>query len=115
MDSYELHQAVMAKLRDRNNTSEKADRLLKAKYAKALDRFGAMDEAAFQKAWENGVLTDAMPAMFYVSAIRFDLSIDFLNRIYGDIHMTGYRAMAAMWASCRERDAVVEKNQIPTN
>ncbi|MCP4118455.1 MAG: DUF2325 domain-containing protein [Desulfobacteraceae bacterium] len=110
-DSYELHQAIMAKLGERNRTSEKADRFLRQKYAKALDRFGAMDEAAFQKAWVKGLLTDAMPAMFFVAAIRRDLSADFLSKVYGDVHMTGYGAMAAMSAGFQERDAAVEKTE----
>lgn len=112
MDSYALHQAVMAKLEDKNNTSEKADRLLKTKYVKALEQFGAMDESGFQKAWANGFFSKTMPAMFYVAAIRRDLSTDFLIKVYGDVHMTGYGAMSAMWASCQKRDAVVEKNKV---
>jgi hypothetical protein len=111
MDSYALHQAIMAKLEDKNNTSEKADRLLRSKYVKAIERFGTMDEAAFQKAWTNGLFSKTMPAMFYVATIRRDLSTEFLIKVYGDVHMTGYGAMAAMWASFQERDAVSEKNK----
>ncbi|MFK5953983.1 MAG: DUF2325 domain-containing protein [Desulfobacterium sp.] len=111
MDSYALHQAVMAKLEGKTNTSEKADRLLRRKYAKAVDRFGTMDEDAFQKVWTNGLLSKSMSAMFYVATIRRDLSSDFLAKVYGDVHMAGYRAMSTMWASFQERDVVVEKNK----
>ena len=111
MGSYALHQAVMAKLGDKNNSSEKADRLLRSKYAKALDQFGAMDEAEFEKAWINGLATRSMSAMFYVAAIRRDLSSSFLSKVYGDVHMSGYGAMAAMWDSFQKRDSVIEKNK----
>jgi len=93
MDFHWLHQALMAKLMDRNDISEKADRLLRAKYAEELGRFGAMDEAEFQKVWTNGLSSRIMPAMLYVAAIRRDLSADFLGKVYGDVHMMGYRAM----------------------
>lgn len=63
-DSYGLHQAVMDKLKEKNNSSEKADRILRARYAKALDRFGTVDEAEFQKAWNNSLLESDMPAMW---------------------------------------------------
>ncbi len=109
MGSYELHQAIMAKIGEKNRTSEKADRFLKNKYAKAFDRFGTMDEAAFEKAWARAVLTDDMAALFCVAAMRNDLSPDFLCRVYGDVHMAGYGAMAAMAAGFKERDAAVEK------
>lgn len=111
MDSYELHQAVMDKIGDKNDSSERANRLLRTKYAKSLDRFGTMDEARFQKAWSNGLLSRQMPAMFYVAARRRDLSTDFLSKVFGDVHMSGYKSMTAMWASFQERDTVAEKSK----
>ncbi|MBI9089410.1 MAG: DUF2325 domain-containing protein [Desulfobacterium sp.] len=114
MDTYGLHQAIMAKIGEKNRTAEKADRFLRNKYAKAVDRFGAMDEATFKKAWTKAVLTDDMPALFYVAALRNDLSPDFLVMVYGDVHMAGYRAMTAMAASFRSRDAAIEKTDTLT-
>lgn len=111
MDSYELHQAVMDKLKDRNISSEKADRLLRTKYASTLDRFGTMDEAEFQKAWNSRILTRDMPAMFYVLALRQDLSSEFLSQAFGDVHMSGYKSMPAMWKSLQETAVVDEKNK----
>jgi len=111
MDSYSLHQAVMAKLEDKNNASEKANRLLKDKYAKTLERFGTMAESDFQKVWTKNLLSRTMPAMLYVAASRRDFSADFLIKIYGDVHMGGYRAMSAMWESFQEKEVVVEKNK----
>lgn len=111
MGTYELHQAIMAKMGEKNRTSEKANRFLRSKYAKAFELFGTMDEAAFEKAWTRAVLTDDMPALFCVAAMRNDFSPDFLCRVYGDVHMSGYGAMTAMAASFRERDAAGEKTE----
>ena len=52
-----------------------------------------------------------MPALFCVAAMRNDFSPGFLCRVYGDVHMSGYGAMAAMAASFRERDAAGEKTE----
>ncbi|MBL0700803.1 MAG: DUF2325 domain-containing protein [Desulfosarcina sp.] len=87
MKSHEIHRAVMGYINDENPVSMKTERYLNHKYRKVISAFGRMEEESFFAEWKKGFRNGEMDGLFYVAAIRNDLSEKFIEEIFGDTHM----------------------------
>lgn len=95
-DVYDMHQSMIARIYDKNRASEKAERILKNKFAGIVKKFSTMEEEKFKQQWNSAVLTENMAPLFYVAVTRDDLSMKFLAKMFGDIHMTGFAAVSLL-------------------
>lgn len=89
-ETYKLHQNVIKIIQEPGSAARKAQRILNNKYADFIEKYGEMPEKKFIKAWEQTTLEKDMPPMFYIAAVRKDLSDKSLLKIYGDLHMAGF-------------------------
>jgi len=87
MKSHEIHRAVMGYINDENPVSMKIERYLNHKYCKVISAFSHMEQESFFEEWKKGFRNGEMDGLFYVAAIRKDLSEKFIEEIFGDTHM----------------------------
>ncbi|MGD9157109.1 MAG: DUF2325 domain-containing protein [Desulfobacteraceae bacterium] len=87
---YELHNIIMCNLDNKNKISLKVDNYLKHKYRKQIPALKKLDEKTFMEKWEKSLRTGNMEALYFVAAVRFDLSFDAIERIFGDVHMINH-------------------------
>jgi hypothetical protein len=87
MNSHEIHKAVLGYINDENPVSIKTERYLNHKYRKVIYAFGWMEQESFFAEWKKGFSNGEMDGLFYVAAIRKDLSEKFIEEIFGDTHM----------------------------
>jgi len=112
MNNHDLHSHVMMSMEGKNHISLKVDRYLKHKYSKSLNTFVEMEEKAFMKAWYSHFESGEMAGIFYVAAVRTDLSDNALLAIFGQVHMLGHANLAEVMFSrrkCKQLTAIAEK------
>ena len=108
---YQLHQAIMANLDSRNPISVKVDNYLRYKYRNAVDDFKGLEEEAIMEKWRMGLETGNTAPIFYVAAVRKDLSANALEEIFGDIHMINHANLNEVNKSGSQLAMQVDANQ----
>lgn len=93
---YELHGTAVEFLGTENQVSRRLDRIVKRRYRDALPKLSGLDENALAKAWEKGLKSGEMEGILLGIALRRDLSGEFVDRIFGEVHMLGHTASATV-------------------
>lgn len=112
MDDFRLHRYIMIHLNKENRIALKVERYLRHKYSKIIQAFAAIDEEAFFKAWSCHFSSGDMAGLFYVAAMRKDLSEDVLTTIYGQVHMAGHANIKELMQTrriCERRKTAANK------
>ena len=87
---YELHNIIMCSLDDENKMSKKVDNFLRYKYRKEIPWLIKLSEEEFKNKWNDFLKTGDMEAIYYVAAVRRDLSSKTIEQIFGDVHMINH-------------------------
>ncbi len=87
---YELHNIIMCNLDDKNRVSQKVDNFLRYKYRKEIPSLRILDEGEFLKKWNRSMETGGMESIYFVAAVRNDLSSKIIEQIFGDVHMINH-------------------------
>jgi len=87
---YQIHGAIMDRFDSKNRISVKLDKYLKYKYREEIPLLVDLYQDQFMRSWRRFFLTDRMEAMFFVAAVRKDLSAESIQEIFGEIHMLGH-------------------------
>lgn len=87
---YQIHGAIMERLNSKNTISLKLDKYLRHKYRKDIPLLLDLNEERFLNSWSIFFMTERMEALFFVAAIRKDLSDEFIMEIFGEIHILGH-------------------------
>ncbi len=111
MSPHELHRLVMERLYNENRISRKVESYLKYKYRNRVATLADLDEGQFMGAWREGFQEGRMDGLFYVAAIRDDLSDESLVEIFGEIHMLSHANLAEVMKTRRSLSQQVKVNQ----
>ncbi|MDY6789997.1 MAG: DUF2325 domain-containing protein [Thermodesulfobacteriota bacterium] len=108
---HQLHRIIMENLNDQNGISQKVDSYLRYKYRDTIAELADLDEDEFFAIWKDVIHSGKMNGVFYIAAIRKDLPVEYLEDIFGEIHMLGHANLAeVMWAR-RDAQRQAEANQ----
>jgi hypothetical protein len=91
LNAYQVHRTVMENMGSENKVSRKVDASLKHKFRKELSEFGSLEESEFEVAWKLHFEKGNMSALLWIAANRSDLSEQFLEQVFGDIHMLSHQ------------------------
>ncbi len=87
---YQIHGSIMNRLDSKNPVSLKLDNYLKYKYRGEMPLLKELNEDGFMRSWRQFFLTERMEALFFVAAVRKDISTESIQEIFGEIHMLGH-------------------------
>jgi hypothetical protein len=108
---YELHRIIVGHLEDENQISLKVDRFFRHKYRNVLADLGELDEERFMAAWHEYFDSGNVDGIFYVAAVKQNLSEASLGAIYGDIHMAGHFSVGKLMQTRRDKELQTEVNK----
>ena len=111
LKSHHCHTIIMDRLGGENRISLKIDRYLRHKYRNALSEYFNLSEDQFTEAWRDGLQKGEMDALFYVAAVRDDLSDDTLAEIFGEVHMLGHSNLSEIMRERRDCTLQRETNR----
>lgn len=117
LDDFHLHIHLMEKLHTENPLSKRADAFLRNKFRKAVESLASLPEAGFMAEWRDRLRRGDVVGVFYVAAIRPDLSDAAMMEIYGEIHMMGHANFSEVTrlkreAAARERSEAVLRERL---
>ncbi|MCK5100296.1 MAG: hypothetical protein KAR45_19455, partial [Desulfobacteraceae bacterium] len=107
MGSYELHQKIMANLHTECKISKSINKLLNQKYSKLIEKLALLNEKKFLKEWRKADADENLIPLFFIAISNKDYSVEFLSKVYGDMHMHGF--LAANYLATIKKEAIVEK------
>lgn len=87
MGLFEIHEALVGSSEKENSLSRRIDLWLNRKFKREIDAFFGLSESEFMGVWKGRFRAGDIEAIFWVAAIRSDLSIMARRTIFGDIHM----------------------------
>lgn len=108
---YQLHQAIMSHLGEKNRISLKVDNYLRYKYRNDIPAFKDLDEDTFMEKWKGSLETGNVTVMVYVAAIRRDMTETALDDIFGDIHMINHANLHEVNKSRQHLSLQVDANR----
>ncbi len=87
---YDLHQVIISHIENENLFSKRVDKMLKVKYKQVIERLVDMDERQIKLEWQQTFPSEGFDGLFFFISIREGLSADFLEDVYGEIHMMSH-------------------------
>lgn len=84
---FEIHETLVGSSESENHVSRKTDCLLKRKFKREITAFFELEEDKFMRLWKARFKDGQIEGIFWVAAIRPDLSKEARKDIFGDIHM----------------------------
>jgi hypothetical protein len=87
MTPFEIHEILVGKSEDKNHISRKVECRLNQKFKKEIAEFFHLEEDEFIHLWKICVEDGKIEGIFWVAAIRPDLSKEARMVVFGDIHM----------------------------
>jgi len=108
---HQLHRMIMENLNDQNKISQKVDSYLMHKYRDSIAELADLDEDEFFAIWKKAIQMGKTDGVFYIAAMRKDLPVEYMEDIFGEIHMLCHANLAeVMWAR-RNAQRQAEGNQ----
>ena len=111
LSPFRLHTALMEQLHRENPVSLKTDNYLRHKYRESIAEFAHLPEDEFMEIWRKQLRTGEIEAIFFIAAVRPDLSEKTLIEIFGEIHMMGHANTAEIIGLRREAACQDDANQ----
>ena len=87
LSAFRIHQIMVESLESENDISTRIDTYLNRKFRREISEYLHLEESAFLKEWRDHFEKGLIEEIFWVAAIRSDLSSSAILSIFGDIHM----------------------------
>lgn len=111
MSEYELHTLVVSNCAERNDLSERAQRLLDERFSADIQRFSkARDDAAILALWRTAYDSGETAGALWAAWSHAAMSEDTGKAIYGDIHMLSHQVGAGIRTNLRQLNSLRQEN-----
>lgn len=105
---FEIHEILVAASERQGPLSERMERLLNRKFARDIKAMRDLDEKRFMECWKASFRSGAYAGVFWIAAIKPDLSPHARIEIFGSVHMAMHKN-AEQYARLKQQAAFHEE------